>query len=208
MSQVPCTGSLSEKINRRDTKNRPSFDELMPSKGPRRQSKSLPPPLMRAKLQSMVVFPGRLVLALVLAPLATNAVAADYVVVRSSDPTLLRGQAFDAGARLPLAAGSSATLMHASGDVVTLVGADGGISLPRRVATAANADRLAIVKFILARKSGESHASMPRTRGGICPPLDSVTTLDAIAQVYQGGCAGEAAAALDAFLASAPNAPP
>lgn len=163
---------------------------------------------MRAKLRSMVAFPGRLILALALVPLATNAVAADYVVVRSSDPTLLRGQAFDAGARLPLAAGSSVTLMHASGDVVTLTGADGGVSLPRRVATAANADRLAVVKFILARKSGETHASVPRTRGGICPPLDTVTTLDAIAQVYQGGCAGEAEVALDAFLASAPNAPP
>ncbi len=184
------------------------FGELLSLSDAARRSKTLPQPRMRAKLWPMVALSGRLILALVLAPLATSAVAADYVVVRSSDPTLLRGQSFDAGARLPLATGSSATLMHASGDVVTLTGADGGISLPRRVATAANADRLALVKFILARKSGDTHANTQRTRGGICPPLSTVTTLDAITQVYQGGCAGEAEVALEAFLASAPNAPP
>lgn len=149
----------------------------------------------------MVVTVYRAVLTLMLTAFATAALAADFVVVRSSDPALIRGQAFDAGDRVPLAAGSFVTLMHASGDIVTLKGTAGGVSLPKRSATAPDADRMAVLKFILARAPREANPRGTRTRGGICPAAEEVTTLDAVAQVYQSGCAEQAAQALDALLA-------
>ena len=144
----------------------------------------------------------RVLLGLTLAALATGAAAGDYLVVRSSDPAFSRGQAFNAGARVTLAIGGTLTLMHASGDVVTMRGAAGGVSLPHRVASAPDADRMAVLKFILARAPREDAARPTRTRGGICPTVEAITTLDAITQVQQGGCADEAAQALEIFLAA------
>ena len=143
----------------------------------------------------------RAVLALVLTAFATAVLAADFVVVRSSDPALARGQAFDAGERVPLAAGTIVTLMHASGDIVTLKAGVGGVSLPKRTASAPDADRMAVLKFILARTPRETTARGTRARSGICPAAEAITTLDAVAQVHQGGCPEQAAQALDALLA-------
>lgn len=147
-------------------------------------------------------------LSLLVSAFATIATAADYVVVRSTDPALVRGQGLDAGARIPLAPGASLTLMHASGDIVTLRGATGDVSLPKRNVSAPDADRMAVLKFILARTPGEPSARRLRTRGGICPAVETITTLDAVAQVYQSGCAVQAAQALDALVAAGSEAHP
>lgn len=144
----------------------------------------------------------RLLLSLAFTAVATAAAASDYVVVRSSDPAILRGQAFDAGARLALGPGGVITLMHASGDLVTVKGAAGGISLPRRAANPNDAERMAVLRFILAPAPRETSGRPTRARSGICPPAEALTTLDQIVQVQQGGCASEAAAALDAYLKS------
>ncbi len=144
----------------------------------------------------------RVLLGLTLAAVATGAAAGDYLVVRSSDPAFPRGQALSAGARVALAAGGTLTLMHASGDVVTLKGAAGGVSLPPRAASTPDAERMAVLKFILARAPRDDAARPTRTRSGICPSVEAITTLDAITQVQQGGCADEAAQALEAFLAA------
>jgi hypothetical protein len=150
---------------------------------------------------AMAVVLSRVCLVLAFAASATAAVAADYVVVRSTDPALQRGQAFDAGVRVPLAAGATVTLMHASGDIVTLRAAADGVSLPRRTASAPDADRMAVLKFILARAPKDADSRGLRTRGAICPAAETITTLDAVAQVYQSGCADQAADALNALLA-------
>jgi hypothetical protein len=113
---------------------------------------------MRAKLPLMVVSLRRALLVVMLSALATAAAAADFVVVRSSDPALLRGQAFDA-------------------------------------------DRMAVLKFILARTPKETATRGTRARSGICPAAEAITTLDAVAQAHQGGCPDQAAQALDALLA-------
>ena len=69
---------------------------------------------------------------------------------------VMGGQGFNAGDRVPLAEGTIVTLMHASGDIVTLKGITGGVSLPKRTASAPDADRMAVLKFILARAPNES----------------------------------------------------
>lgn len=134
---------------------------------------------------------------------ATAAAARDYIVVSSSDPAVTRGQSFDAGARIALAPGRAVTLMHASGDLMKLQGAAGGVVLPRRPASQGEADRLAILKVIVAPPDNRAAGgvALRKTRGGVCPTPDAVTTLDGIVQVHEAGCASEAARALDLWVA-------
>lgn len=139
---------------------------------------------------------------------AGAALARDYIVVASSDPAIVRGQAFDAGARLPLPAGQKLTLMHASGDVITVKGAAGGVVLPKRMANQADADRLAILKVMVAPAGKATSLGSTRTRSGICPNPESLTTLDAIVQVQAAGCRDVAGEALEAWLAAHPASEP
>ena len=143
---------------------------------------------------------------LALAAVASAAAARDYVVVSSTDPAVARGQAFAAGVRIALPAGKTATLMHASGDLVRIKGAAGGVVLPTRAASQGEADRLAILKMIVApaERSTVGGMKLARTRGGVCPAPTAVTTLDAVVQVYEAGCATTAAQALEAWFASHP----
>lgn len=140
--------------------------------------------------------------------LAAPAAARDYIVVGTTDPGVARGQAYDAGVRIALPPGRTLTLMHASGDLVTLRGAAGGVVLPRRAASRGDADRLAILKVIVApaerRTVGGERLS--RTRS-LCPAPVNLTTLDAIVQVQEAGCADEAGQALEAWIAAHPPAP-
>jgi hypothetical protein len=136
--------------------------------------------------------------------------ARDFIVVGSSDPALLRGQSFDAGAQVPLAAGRTATLMHASGNLITLRGARGGVALPARAGSPAESDRLSVLRMMVAPAPramvGDGRVSRTRaaTRGGLCPGSQGLTTLDAIVLVQKAGCETEAAAALEAWIAAQP----
>lgn len=151
-----------------------------------------------------------LLLAAAFAALAGAAAARDYVVVATSDPAYVRGQSLQSGARLNLAPGSSLTLMHASGDVVRIKGAAGGVVLPTRQANQAEADRLAILRVMVAPPVNEvvGGARVSRTRSGICPAPETVATLDAIVQVHEGGCKAVAAQAFEAWLSAREPAEP
>lgn len=150
-------------------------------------------------------------LAVIFGLAAGSARAGDFVVVGSSDPALSRGASFDAGARVPLAAGRTATLMHASGNLITLRGAPGGVALPvARTASVAESDRLSVLKMMVApaprERVGDGRMARTRaaTRGGLCPGSQGLTSLDAIVQVQKAGCTAEATAALEAWLAAQP----
>lgn len=147
-----------------------------------------------------------LTLGLALSFVAGAALAADYIVVASTDPAIARGASFDSGAKLPLAAGKTVTLMHASGNMVRLTGKAGGAVVPARKAGQAEAERLAVLRLIVAPPERQAAGALyaTRNRAGVCPDAANVTTLDAIVQVHQGGCKAEAAAALDAWVASHP----
>ena len=56
--------------------------------------------------------------------------ASDFVVVNSTDPGIKRGTAFDGGARAPVAAGKTITVMRSTGEVTTLQGSANGVLLP------------------------------------------------------------------------------
>lgn len=152
--------------------------------------------------------PVSILAGLALAAFASAAAARDYVVVSSTDPAVVRGQSFSAGARLALPVGKTATLMHATGDLVRIKGADGGVLLPRRAASQGEADRLAILKVIVAPADRQTAGgiSLRKTRSGICPSIENVQGLDAIVQVHQAGCPSVATEAMEAWIAAHPPA--
>ena len=128
------------------------------------------------------------------------AMASDYIVVNSTDPAIKRGQAFDAGARVPLAAGQSVTLMRASGEVTTLRGAAGGVAVPGARLAAADSARFETLRALV--QPPPEGRTFGARRGGICPALESLTTLDDIVRVAEtSGCKTVARQALEAYLA-------
>ena len=151
---------------------------------------------------------GRASLPAVIAALIAAAAAAhEYVVVASTEPAVTRGLGVDGGQKLAVAPGHAITLMHASGDLLTLKGAAGGVTAPKRQAQSADAARLEVLRTIVAAKpedTREGLGSRRRTRG-VCPAPESLTSLDAIAAV-QGPCPEAAERALEAWIAA--HAPP
>ena len=137
---------------------------------------------------------------LLVAALAGVAAARDYIVVGSTDPAIARGQSFAAGSRVPLAPGRTLTLMHASGSLITVRSVAGGAAvLPARQGSQAEADRLAILRAMVAPPPA---GALRATRSGICPEAAALANLDAIVQAYQGGCRPVAARALEAWISA------
>ncbi len=132
------------------------------------------------------------------------AAAHDYVVVATTDPAVARGTAVNGGQRLAIAPGRSVTLMHAGGALVMLKGAAGGVVAPLRKTAAADTARLEVFRTMVAAKPREKTEGLGAQRKrGVCPAPDSLTSLDAIAQV-QPACPEAAAEALGAWLARTP----
>lgn len=125
--------------------------------------------------------------------------AADYVVVRSTDPAVKPGLELDAGERLALAAGQTVTIMSASGSVSTLRGAAGGVAAPRAGAQADPAQLAALKALVAPAPTGSTFGAR---RSGVCPDPATLTTLDQILSVQSGGCAAQARAALEAYVAA------
>ena len=176
---------------------------------------SLPLIARRAMLRPMFTLGRHLrratLAGLTLATIGGAAVAArDYVVVASTEPTAPRGLTIDAGARLAVTPGRSVTLMHASGDVLKLNGAAGGVIAPARKAASIDAARLDVLRAMVMPNTREvaEGSGQRRSRGGVCPSPALLTTLDAIAGVQAAGCGDVAASAFEAWLAAHPAVEP
>jgi hypothetical protein len=145
--------------------------------------------------------------ALIATAIGGAAAASDYIVVASNDPGFPRGRGLDSGQKLALAPGRSLTLMHASGDLMMLKGAAAGVSVPERKAQSVDAGRLEVLRTMVAPKPAELRTGLGARRGtrGVCPPPESLSSLDAIAAV-QGPCPEAAERALEAYIAA--HAPP
>ena len=129
-----------------------------------------------------------------------SAMASDYIVVNSTDPSIKRGQAFDAGTKVPLGAGQTVTLMRASGEVTTLKGAAAGVTIPGAKLAAADAGRFETLRALVSPPpEGRTFGAR---RGGICPAVETLTTLDEIVRVAEtSSCKSVARQALDIYLA-------
>lgn len=128
------------------------------------------------------------------------AMASDYIVVGSSDPAIPRGQAFDAGAKVALGAGKTLTLMRASGEVVTLKGSAAGATVPGAKLASADTARFETLRALV--QPPPEGRTFGARRGGICPAVETLTTLDDIVRTAEAsGCKAVARQALDAYLA-------
>lgn len=142
----------------------------------------------------------RAILGLILAGgVAGAAQAGDYVVVGSTDPAFRPGTELDAGQRVALGAGQTLRLINATGEVITLRGAASGATTPPRGAPA-DATRMAQLKVLI--DPPPASRTFGGRRAGVCPDPSELTTLDQILAVQSGGCATQARAALDAYLAA------
>lgn len=129
----------------------------------------------------------------------TAAVAADYIVVNSTDPAIKRGQAYDAGARVPVGVGKTITVMRPSGEVTTIRGAAGGATLPANRIASADAARFETLRALV--EPPPVGRTFGARRGGICPAIESLTTLDDIVRTAESsGCKTVARQALDNYL--------
>jgi hypothetical protein len=129
-----------------------------------------------------------------------TAAASDYIVVNSTDPAFKRGQAFDAGAKVPLGAGKTLTVMRASGEVTTLKGTAAGATLPGARLASADSARFETLRALV--EPPPTGRTFGARRGGICPAAETLTTLDDIVRTAEAsGCKTVARQALDAYLA-------
>jgi hypothetical protein len=139
------------------------------------------------------------ILAFILAAAAGAAQAGDYVIVASTDPALKPGAELNGGQRLALGAGQTLRLMNTSGEITTLRGGASGAVLPRPGAPG-DPTRMAQLRVLI------DPPPVSRTfggrRSGVCPDPSTLTSLDQILAVQSGGCAPQAKAALEAYVAS------
>jgi hypothetical protein len=127
------------------------------------------------------------------------AMASDYIVVGSTDPAIKRGQAFDAGARVALGAGKTLTLMRASGEVTTLRGTANGATVPNGKLASADSARFETLRALV--EPPPAGRTFGARRGGICPAVETLTTLDDIIRTAESsGCKTVARQALDKYL--------
>jgi hypothetical protein len=128
------------------------------------------------------------------------AMASDYIVVGSTDPAIKRGQAFDAGARVQLGAGKTLTLMRASGEVTTLKGAASGVVVPANRLASADTARFETLRALV--EPPPQGRTFGARRGGICPAVETLTSLDDILRTAEAsGCKTVARQALENYLA-------
>ena len=132
------------------------------------------------------------------AGLAGVAQAADFVVVKSTDPALRPGLEVNAGQRIALGAGETLMLMSAGGSVSTLRGAAAGVVTPRAGAQPDNARMAALKTLVDPPPTGRTFGAR---RSGVCPDPSTLKTLDEILSVQSAGCAVQARVALETFIA-------
>ncbi len=127
--------------------------------------------------------------------------AADFIVVNSTDPSIKRGQAFDAGSRVPLAAGKTLTVMRPSGEVSTVKGGPTGATLPGMKLAQADAARFDALRALV--QPPPEGRTFGARRGGMCAPVETLTTMEAILHAAETGCKTVAREALDAYVVRA-----
>ena len=135
--------------------------------------------------------------AILLFAAAGAAQAADYVVVKSTDPGIKAGLTLNGGEKVNLAAGQTLTLIAAAGDVTTLKGSAAGAVAPARRTAQADANRLAALKVLI--DPPPEGRTFGGRRGGVCPDPAALKTLDDILAVQDAGCAAAARVALEAY---------
>ena len=127
---------------------------------------------------------------------ASMALAKDFIVVSSTDPSVKVGQALDAGAHLAVAPGAHLVLMRPSGESVKAAGGAGGLVVPGAVAQT-DPSKFSGVQALFARPP-ISHAF--GAQRGFCPGPEALDNISAIVRSNQAGCKADARKAFIDYL--------
>lgn len=146
----------------------------------------------------------RIIIGLALAiGIAGAAQAGDFVVVSSTDPAIARGVEFSSGQVVSVAAGRSVVLIDPGGNVKRLTA--GSAALPRRQLASMDAERMAVVKMLVAP---------PRVRRAMpsiaptCPSADLATFEGIVTVAPVDGCLSRAREAFAAYVERAAGPEP
>jgi hypothetical protein len=132
--------------------------------------------------------------------------AADYIVVRSTDSSIAKGTALAAGARVPLAAGATLTLVSSGGEVVTIKGSTDGAQVPGVAKPGDSAASAALAALVNKPPPRRSFGAMRGSEK--CPSAAALQTMEQIlAASREQGCGSIAQAALEAYVEKAGSAP-
>jgi hypothetical protein len=135
--------------------------------------------------------------------MAGAARAADFVVVSSTDPAIARGVEFSSGQVVSVAPGRSVVLIDPGGNVKRL--AAGSAALPRRQLASVDAERMAVVKMLVAPP--RVRRAMP-TINPTCPDADLGTFEGIVTVAPVDGCLSRARDAFDAYVGKAAGPEP
>jgi hypothetical protein len=127
---------------------------------------------------------------------AGAAQAADFVVVKSTDPAIKAGRPVNGGERLNLAAGQTVVLLAAAGDMTTLKGGASGATAPARRTAPVDSGKLESLRVLI--DPPPAGRTFGGRRSGVCPDPSQLTTVDDILAV-QGACPEAARQALAAY---------
>lgn len=135
---------------------------------------------------------------LLAAGVAGAAEAGDYIVVNSTDPSIKRGEALDAGMRVPVAAGKTLTVMRASGEITTLQAGPAGVTLPGAKLANNDGARFDSLKSLI-DPPPQGRTFGARRGGALC--TDPASLDDILKLADTPGCKSEAREALAAYIA-------
>lgn len=132
---------------------------------------------------------------------ASSVVAAEYVVVRSNSPVLLKGAQLSAGQKLDLGPGQQVTVVSTGGELTVLRGAAGGVTLPVPEAGVPRASAAALSALVTRPAPRRSFGAMRGKQ--VCSAPDALLTLEGILAAGQvDACSGFAQQALDRWVAA------
>jgi hypothetical protein len=137
------------------------------------------------------------------------AYAEDFIVVGSTDPHIAKSTVYSSGDRIPLARGSSVTLINGAGALTTVSGRDGGVVLPQSARRAGQPDNFAALRALIQRP--QARRTFGAMRGGrygdeACPKVSELTTIDSILAAQANDCVAVAQEALAKLTGETPAA--
>lgn len=140
---------------------------------------------------------------------AGAASAETFLVLSSADPSLKKGTSLEAGASVPVPAGSVVTVMSETGEVVRLTAGAGGLQLPAPSGKISNTTFVSLKNMLLRKPPTRRAFGAMRGAQAECPTAQELTTLEAILEADKtSACRTVANEALETFIAqsSTPDA--
>ena len=132
------------------------------------------------------------------------AYAEDFIVVGSTDPSIVKNATYSSGDRLVLKRGATVTLINGSGALTRVTSRPGGVVLPGS-ASSTPEPRFAALRALVERPEARRTFGAMRGRDTeeSCPNPADLTTIDQILAADAADCTAAAKEAMTAYMDSA-----